>query len=456
MTALIFLGIVAFATLVAFGLAVAWVRRYPPAGVGLICLVLLTLWELRRPVPIVTLSGLNVYAADLVVLVLGVAGALEVTQLRANLGGWLVPWALFGICIAVSLLVGITAFGPGSAVNAARSLLYFFGAMTWALAVRPDRLRLDTVSLFIGWALVLLALYHGVRFGFGGPGTVISVEYFGVQNGRVLIAAQAMALLLCSATLLLGTTGSAKGRSQFSVFSSLVFGGVAVIAQHRSVWAAATLGVAAVWLWSPRRRARKKAFILLVLATWVGLIGWLSGALVGSDWFASVSSGDTYDWRTSSWQNLISQAIARGPFTVLFGDAFGSGAFLRQIPNGAWTTVSSHNWYVEIFVSLGVIGLVALFPMVVSALVKSRALPAIWTFLLAAVATYGWAYFVPWYLAPWLGAAITMSLQASRSASKSSSGLDPLGDPKSEFDALEETDTMQHGTRAKQVLKGGT
>ncbi len=431
MAALMFLSIVALAALVMFALAVAWVRRYPSIGLGLVCLFIVTLWERQYPPPILTLSTLNIYPADLITLVLFAVGVLELTQLRANLGGWFVPWVLFGVCIAVSLLVGVAAFGPGTAVNEARGLLYFFFAMTWALAVRPDRLSLHTFSLVLGWALVLVALYHGVRFGFGSAGSFATAGDGSIRNGRVLIASQALALLLCAATTFLGSSGAVKVRSQFSGGSSLVFGAVAVIAQHRSVWGAGAVGILTVLIWSRRRRARQQGFVLLMLGVWVALVGWSSGILEGSEVLESASSRNTYDWRTAGWQGLISQAVARGPLTVVAGEPFGGSGFLRQMPTGELISVSAHNWYVDIFVSLGIIGLIALFPMLVSALVKSRALPSIWMFSLAATAAYGWAYSPDWFVAPWLGAAITLSLRGGRitdgSVAKVGSSSNPNG-----------------------------
>lgn len=416
MAGLAFSGIAGLAALVVFALMVAWVRRYPPIGLGLLCLILIPLWEVPYPPPIATLSALSIYPSDLVTLVLFVAGLLEMTQLRANLRGWLLPWVFFGVCIAVSLLGGVAAFGPGTAVNAARALLYFFMAMTWALAVRPDRLRLHTFSLVLGWALTLIGLYHGVGYGFGdASSSLASAGDVGFRSGRILIASQAMALLLCAATVFPGPSVSGKVRQQFCAVSSFVFGGIVVLAQHRSVWGAGALGMFAVFLLG-RRWARKQVFVLLVLGAWALLVGWSSGILDGSGIVQSASNATTYDWRTLGWQVLISQAIARGPLTVVAGEPFGGSYYLRQLSNGGWTSVSAHNWYVDIFLSLGIIGLIAIVSMLLSALVKSRAIPAVWTFLLAAVIAYGWAYSAEWYLAPWLGAAMTMSLRGGRSA----------------------------------------
>jgi hypothetical protein len=264
--------------------------------------------------------------------------------------------------------------------------------------------------------LVLVAAYHAVKHGVGGSSSAVIGDGV-IRTGRVLIAPQAMALLLCAATVFLGPPGSAKVRPQLYAVSSLVFVGVVVIAQHRSVWGGAALGTVAVLIWSGRGRARRQVFVQAALGALVVLFAWSSGLVGGSQIADSVSNTKTYEWRSEGWQILISQAIARGPLTVLLGDPFGSNASFRRIPiSGGFTSVQAHNWFVTVFLYLGVIGLITLVVMLVSALAKSRAGPALWTFVLAAVAAYAWAYSVEWYLAPWLGAAITVSLGAGRIA----------------------------------------
>jgi hypothetical protein len=392
-------------------MAVAGVRSYPPVGMGLFGLYLISIWEMPFPPPIVELSGLNVYATDLISLILLVVAVLELTQLRENLGGWLVPWALFGLFIALSLLRGIAAFGLGTAVNEARTTIYVFVAMTWVIAVRPDRLRLHTFSLVLGWALVLVALFHGVLYGIGGASSWAPVGNGAVQTGRVLVATQAVALLLCAATVSLGPFGSGKVRTKFSAVSSFVFGGVVILAQHRSVWVAGAMGVVAMLIWSERGNARKRAFVLLVVVSSLIFAGWSSGSLDRS--FESASNTGTYGWRTYSWRTLMSQAIADGPATVVGGEPFGS-SFLRRLSNGEWTVVSAHNWYLDIFLRLGVIGLITVATVFVVAFVKSRERPPVCTFTIAAVMVYGWVYSVDWCLAPWFGAAIAVSLVDAR------------------------------------------
>lgn len=416
MAELVFSCIVALAALVMFALTVAAVRRYPPIGVGLACLLVVPLWEVPHPPPLVTFSDLSIYPSDVITLVLLMVGLLEAKQLQANLRGWLAAWVLFGALLATSLLRGVAAFGLGAAVNGARTPLYFLFAMTWAFAVRPDRLRLHAASLILGWALVLVAVYHGVRYGIGGASSWASASGDqAVQTGRVLVGNQAMALLLCAAISYLGPASTRKTRPQFAAVSALAFLGVVVVAQHRSVWGAGAMGMAAVLVWSKRRQARNRAFNLVVVGAWVVLVGWSSGLLgnLGSELIGSALDTRTYAWRSASWQVLISEAIARGPVTVIAGEPFGGG-FLRQFDTGTWTVEGAHNWYVTVFLLLGILGLAVLGSLFIPALVKSRAVSGVWTFVLVAVGVYGWAYSIDWYLAPWLGAAMTVSLRVGQ------------------------------------------
>lgn len=427
MAALAFSSITALAALVGFAMAVALVRRFPPIGIALIALIVIPLWD--RPAlfrsPIVSLSGASFYIADMVAIVLFAAGLLQLSQLRANLRAWFVPWTLFGAFIAVALIRAVLSDGPASGFNSARMLLFFFWAMTWVMGVRPDRLRLSTGSLVLGWVLVVVALYHGVKYGFGGANS-LSIRFddgYG-QTGRVLVAPQSLILLLCAAILILGRSRSGKSGPPFYLISALVFAGIVVIAQHRSVWAAGVAGSIAVMIWSARTRARKQLFVQLALGGGVLLVAGSFGLLSESAIAGSASDRQTMEWRSTGWRILISEAVARGPVSIVFGEPSAS-TFYRELNTRQFTSVSAHNWYLDILLYVGALGALLLVAVLVSALVKSREVSAAWTFVLAAVAAYGLGYSVEWYVAPWLGAAIVGSLGVGRIAE--TTGTPPRG-----------------------------
>lgn len=411
-------GVVAVALLVPFVLAVALVRRYPPAGIGLTALIIIPLWEVPHPPPIITTGGLSITSTDVITLTLFVVGLLEYAQLRDNLQGWLIPWLLLGALIAVSLLRGAATFGLGSATNEGRAEVWFFFAMTWALSVRPERFRLRTASLAVGWALVLIALYHAVKYGIGGPTSRVVVGDDGSsRGGRVLIAGQAVALLLCAGTVFFGTHRADKGHGRYT-WSAMVFLGVVLISQHRSVWIAGFLGIIAVMISARGERAGGRAFTLVAVGAWVAFTGWVVQN-VGRGVVESALNTDTLDWRTTSWQTLTSQAIDRGPLTIATGEPFGGG-FLRQIGPRATnvTGVQAHNWYVELFLRSGIFGLMVFAAILIAAVLKSRARSPEWTFTVVAIGIYASAYPVEWFLAPWFAAAIVVALRGSAFAPK--------------------------------------
>jgi hypothetical protein len=415
MVALLLSGIVALAALVAFAMAVALVKNKPAIGIALVGLTVLPLWEALRPAPLVTLSGLSIFPSDVITLTLFVVGLLEFEQLRENLRGWIVPWLLFGTLIAFSILRGAVLFGLGDPANEARSVVWFFFAMTWALAIHPDRLNLHTLSLVLGWGLVVVAVYHGVKFGVGGASSWVYLADGTRKAARFLVADQALVLLCCAGVAALRPSGSEKV-SNWSVASALVFMGIVVLAQHRSVWAAAGAGIVAVLIWSGQKQVRNRVFVTLLVGGWLVLTGWSSGNLsIGSEFSGSMSDGQTYAWRTAGWRALLSQSTANGPISIAIGEPFGSGYF-RVDSNGTWTTVSPHNWYVEMFLRLGIIGLTALAAMLILAVAKSRATRPVWMFVLVAIAAFAWAYSVGWWVAPWLGAALVASFGVGRTA----------------------------------------
>jgi hypothetical protein len=221
--------------------------------------------------------------------------------------------------------------------------------------------------------------------------------------------------LLCAATVFLDRSNAARSRPRFDAFSSITFVVTVVIAQHRSVWAAGVAGMFAALLWSSRTSARKQLLLQLTASAGILLLVGYSGLLSTSTLAESASSTNTYQWRSDGWRVLISEAIARGPTSVIFGTP-SAGTFSRRLSTGQDTSVSAHNWYLDIFLYLGPIALLLVVAMLVSALVTSREVSAAWTFVLAAVAAYGWAYSVEWILAPWLGAAVVGSLGAGRFA----------------------------------------
>jgi O-antigen ligase len=83
---------------------------------------------------------------------------------------------------------------------------------------------------------------------------------------------------------------------------------------------------------------------------------WLGGLQEGSEPVVQSGSGNL-DWRVQGWSNLVT-AWSRSPTEWAIGQPIGSG-FARQI-EGIVTNAHPHNFYIEIMIRTGVVGLVAL------------------------------------------------------------------------------------------------
>jgi hypothetical protein len=83
---------------------------------------------------------------------------------------------------------------------------------------------------------------------------------------------------------------------------------------------------------------------------------WLGGLQEGSEPVVQSSSGNL-DWRVQGWSDLVT-AWSHSPTEWAIGQPIGSG-FARQI-EGIETTAHPHNFYIEIMIRTGVVGLVAL------------------------------------------------------------------------------------------------
>jgi hypothetical protein len=323
-----------------------------------------------------------------------------------------------GALILVSLARGIAAVGVGTAVNDARQFLYVAGVMFWGYSqdwtTLASRARLLKFAVVSGWSLSGLAAFHIARYGLGGVSEFVTLSS-GLQTARPLVAAQALILTL-SGLIVLGA--AMRQRSGRLTCTGLVFVVFLGLSQHRSVWLAALFaGVAAyVTVGSPARRLLTRWVLLAGVLLLVPLIVGPGGAVLG-DLRSAVTDLGTYDARTFGWSSLIGRAWGEGPFTVFFGAPFGSG-YERVEPGLIVVSYNPHNWYVSIFLRLGVVGLVGYIAIIGAAIIRGareRAGQSEWTAVLVGVSTYSWAYALDWHATVFLGVALAYCLRTAGS-----------------------------------------
>ncbi|WIB00733.1 hypothetical protein [Curtobacterium sp. MCBA15_012] len=424
------LALAAILALALFGLAFHFTSRSPGIVVASIVVIVSITWEVPNLPPLADLAGFQIYYLDLLMLTLAVIMGARLNQMLKNVGIGAWAWLMLGLVMLAAYVRGATQLGIPEATNEFRAYFYPFAAIGWALSLpwTPElTFRLvRRLSLILGWALSLVAFIHIARYGLGTTTEFVSVNAETEQTSRALVAGQALMLLMCLITCL--HFWKEEGR-RTHIWSALVFAVVIVLAQERTVWVAALGAAVAVGL-AGSAEVRKRTFAIVAVAAVVGTVAVASGALAPlvNTLVGAAQNLNTYDARTEGWLNLIKGSIDQGATSVLFGEPFGGGFGRRQ--SGTWVTFAPHNWYVSLYLRVGLVGMGFFVACLIIAAVRQlrRRPPAAMLALVTTVMIFGWTYSWPWYICLFLAWAAVPS-----AASSSTQDHDPLNRRAREF-----------------------
>jgi hypothetical protein len=137
-----------------------------------------------------------------------------------------------------------------------------------------------------------------------------------------------------------------------------------LVLNRRTVWLAIVVGVAIVMLRDRRLGRRALLFVALGAVMTVVAFVWLGGLQEGSEPLVESGSGNLA-WRVQGWEALV-EAWSHGWTDWAVGQPVGSG-FVRQV-EGLETNVHPHNFYIEIMIRTGLVGLLALLALTVGLL----------------------------------------------------------------------------------------
>jgi hypothetical protein len=265
---------------------------------------------------------------------------------------------LVGIAVLAGLACarGLLLHDLAEVLNEARQTLYFLAAALYVASRRatPD-LRDWVARCWCGLAGVLVAVavfrWLIVLAGLPLTGSWYNPDFLGLRvipSDAALVLTQSF-LLLLPAWL---TGGLSRGWRRFGV----ALGACVLVLQHRSVWATLLAGAALVVV--QQRQVRR-------LAVPLGLAA--AAALAVSLLFApgpppraaleeSPANTDTFEWRVEGWRVLLRDSGPQGPVEALVGRPYGTGWERRLASVGYTTDVAPHNFYVELGLRTGLVG----------------------------------------------------------------------------------------------------
>ena len=259
------------------------------------------------------------------------------------------------LVISWSIYRGIDPFGLPAAVNESRSLLRFIAVVYYFSTVEQRRELLNR----IGWmwlamsgvmALIVVARWAGNAAG-------LYEGFFAGYELRRVVHADAALILAQGAIIALPLFLERKtGLVRYVAPALLAF---VVLLQHRTVWVITIAGIVYL-LFRERAVARRLLTVMAVAAALLAALAFTvfdqQEAVLSDQLARSAQSTDTFEWRVAGWQMLLSDSGPQGLQELVLGRPYGTG-WKRSFVPGWPIDVSPHNFYVETFLRVGLVGL---------------------------------------------------------------------------------------------------
>jgi hypothetical protein len=335
--------------------------------------MLLTAFENTRdfaPSLVTTLAGFSIHPDDLIAFVGLGAALIRIGKLRLRSVTCTAALLVYASFVALGVISWISTYGIQLGVNFWRAEILTVALLAYT-TTRPrvwswNDLRIIIVAPAFVVALASVAgiLLHGL----GSNSSVVEVGGV-MEGGRPISASGSLMMLIALWVAVL----SAGKWSATRVLTVLLFGGMVLLTQNRSVWVAAIIGVVVWWL-APRIRHRgssssmgglSRSVVALLVASATALVG-ASLATLGT----SAHDDVTWLWRVARWTD--SMGIPRSLVQWLMGSSLG------PTPASAPSLfpTAAHSLYVNAIEIGGFIGLMAILWLVI-AVGRSHVSPSI-------------------------------------------------------------------------------
>jgi len=311
--------------------------------------------------------GVNIFAQDVVAVVLVAASVLRILANTRNISGLAsIFWLMFGVLIAFSLLRGFGPYGTNAVVES-RPHWYYWSAALYFMTFRPTSAnlrRLCLVWILVGGVLGLLVLFRWVSDALGLS------DYSAVGAGIPLRVVNAQTACFIAFSAISALYLYIKRPKNWLILLSVGLFFIVVVLQHRSAWTATMAGLSVLLLLERKHLSGMTSLGAGAILVVSGLIAvtlfstqWGGSAVQGiSNSFSSatdLSGGTGYD-RLVIWQTMTTRWAESGISTWLFGFPYGIDYVLYILdPRGHLldVTFSAHNFYVQLLYNTGAAGI---------------------------------------------------------------------------------------------------
>lgn len=308
-------------------------------------------------------NGVAVHAPDVFFGAVAVATLIRLLSLRA-FSRVQTLWLVLSLYLLATFAHGVLSYGLLTALSSYRSTFYLTAAVTYFGLFQYDRgntIRAMDWVMIAGAVLAVgaLILWQFPELRVLNTGQyALSINVY--QRNRVLPAQAAqfafMGALIALSMWLVPDSGTLRRVMALPLLMLSIF------LFHRTVWIMLFAGILITSIASGRKIVRTllvvQGGLIALTLLWILLIAFdvdiVSASVQTAVNEAIDTNNNTLNWRIEGWRILVDRAFASGPMTVLFGAGFGIG-FERTI-SGSYIAYAPHNYYIELFLTSGLIG----------------------------------------------------------------------------------------------------
>jgi hypothetical protein len=279
---------------------------------------------------------------------------------------WLI---LFAILLILSLVRGVIAFGIQTSISDFRLMEFWIAAAVYFATVPPSQRLYDRIAKLWIWMTVPLMVIVLARWlaVFAGIDLGVPQERFGADAAiRVLNGPYTFFLVQGFILTLPFWRQDQRARSIRIVGILLLL--FVVLLDRRTAWVALSAGIITLMVHDRRLGRRAMWAVVAIVGVVIGAYSTLQIAARSGVPIAQASNTASASWRIEGWVLLLSQ-WASAPTNWFTGEPFGT-SFLRLI-EGSEVVAEPHNFYIEILLRTGALGLIALLALTVGLLVAT-------------------------------------------------------------------------------------
>lgn len=307
--------------------------------------------------PALTLLGLSMYPADLILGIIGIAGGFRWLIHSKGKGSFIVLCLV--LVLTLSIIRGAEEYTLSTVLNSGRPWTYVLATLIYCSTVDWTKDRL--VWLRITWNIfALIILCIGIIWFFLND---LGIVTYSIYQGTFRFLPASGALFLAQAALL-GLIAPTLRSSQRIL--PIIFLLAVIFLQHRTVWICTLMCFFTLPILDRQRSGR----LLLVLSS-IGIFTVIATPLILPQLFfesleQSATSSNTFLWRLDGWSQLLSPEKFSNPVDFIFGQPMGSG--YERIVDGEVIIASPHNIYIQALLDIGLLGLLSYISIIIVSL----------------------------------------------------------------------------------------